>query len=63
MRQVVYETEAPYRRIRRIELVGKEGGVPPIWIIWEDAVTNEWFGTYRVNDAGYVTKIGPMFDG
>ena len=59
-RSTVYTANG--RRIRRDEVIGREGGVPPILIHWHDHDTGEYLGGYSLSRLNMdpVTD-GPMF--
>jgi hypothetical protein len=55
-------TNGDGRRVLRRELLGREGGIPPILILFEDFQTGELLGTYRCSQHGHTETSGPMFE-
>lgn len=61
---VITVTQQPDGRyVERVEIVGQEGGPPPVVIEWNDAVTGEPLGFYSCDSGFHIIKTGPMFDG
>jgi len=46
---------------RKEEILGREGGVPPIFIKFYDH-RDRWIGTYYCNKDFHVQTAGPLFD-
>jgi hypothetical protein len=49
-------------RVVRNEIIGKEGGCPPILLEFSDAETGEVVGVYSKTASGDGMASGPMFE-
>ena len=59
-----FDAEVPWRIVRRIELIGVEGGEPPIYLCWFDIFTKECVGMYwRASMEQDPLFYGEMFGG
>lgn len=55
-------TDGSGRRVIREEHVGREGGTPPIFIVWNDFDSGELLGVYSRRSIDAEPKTwGPMF--
>ena len=48
-------------RVRRYTLLGKEGGLPPVMLLFENSVGGGLLGLYYCDERFHRLALGPMF--